>query len=71
MAKKIIIPPKRNMKTRIKDVVRKGPQPQTPVIVAQGASKSRVAQVQQSRIPKPAENQRGRIKSKDERDLIR
>jgi len=71
MAKKIIIPPRNSIKTKIKDIISQGPKPKAPTIAAQGPSKSHVAQVEQSRIPKPAQNERGRIRSKDERDLTR
>lgn len=71
MAKKIIIPPKKSIKTKIKDIVSQGPKPKASTIAAQRPNKSHVAQVQQSRLPNPAANQRGRIKSKDEKDLTR
>ncbi|MCI5091185.1 hypothetical protein [Phaeodactylibacter sp.] len=71
MAKKIIIPPKKNMRKQIESTVRRGPKIQSQAILAKGASQSYTAGVQRSRVPNPSENQRGRILSRDERSLTR
>lgn len=71
MAKKIIIPPRKNIKAQVKKIIQKGPKSPVASTTQKGANKSKVEQVQKSRVPNPSENQRGRIRSKDEKDLTR
>lgn len=71
MAKKIIIPPKKNLRKQIESVVRKGPQNGNQAITVKGPSPSYATTVQRSRVPNPSANQRGRILSRSERDLTR
>jgi hypothetical protein len=72
MAKgRIVIPPRRNIGKTVKAIVNRGPIKSPQPIMAKGKTQNKVQQIQQSRIPTPSQNQRGRIRSKDERDLTR
>jgi len=71
MAKKIIIPPKKNIGATVKNIVKQGAKTQPTQTLNQGKTRSFTQQVQKSRIPTPSQNQRGRIKSKSPRDLTR
>ena len=72
MAKgRIVIPPKKNIGKTIKKIVKEGPKVQPVQTKAKGKSQNFVQQVQKSKIPTPSQNQRGRILSKDSRDLTK
>lgn len=71
MAKKIIIPPKKNLRKQIESIVRKGPRIRAQAVTTKGPSPSYAISVQRSRVPNPSANQRGRILSRSERDLTR
>ncbi len=72
MAKgKIVIPPRKNIGKTVKSIVKEGPQTPQKQVISKGKSQSFVQQVQKSRIPTPTQNQRGKIKSIDSKDLTK
>lgn len=72
MAKgRIIIPPKRSIRETVKLLVKQGPKTPEKEVLAKAKSKRFVQQVQKSRVPKPSQNQRGKVKSTDAKDLTR
>jgi hypothetical protein len=72
MAKgRIIIPPKKNIGKTIKSIVKKGPKMPQKQVLSKAKSQSFVQQVQKSQVPKPSQNQRGKVKSTDSKDLTR
>lgn len=72
MAKgRVVIPPRRNIGKTVKAIVNRGPSKPQVTTLARGKAQSMVQKVQQSRVPTPSQNQRGRVSSRDSRDLIR
>lgn len=72
MAKgRIIIPPKKNVSKTVKSIVKQGPNSSQKQVLSKAKSQSFVKQVQASQVPKPSQNQRGRIKSSGPKDLTR
>lgn len=72
MAKgRIVIPPRKSIKKNIKQIIKRGPAMPRRQPLVQGPAKSHAHQVQLSRIPRPSENQRGRVKSINPKDLTR
>ena len=69
MARKI--PPKGNTAKNIKKIVQQGPKTQPSQTLSKGQTQSFVQHVQKSRVPTPSQNQRGKIKSIDSKDLTR
>ncbi|MCI5059402.1 MAG: hypothetical protein MRY83_25035 [Flavobacteriales bacterium] len=71
MAKARIVSSKKSIQRTIQSIIKNGSKPPIQNTVSKGPINSKVASVQASRVPKPAQNQRGRIISKDGWDLTR
>lgn len=71
MAKARIIPPRKSIQKTVQTIIKNGPKLPVKTTISKGTFQNKATAVKASRIPQPAQNQRGRIKSKDEKDLTR
>jgi hypothetical protein len=65
------LPPKKNIGSTIKNIVKQGPQAQPSITLAKGQTQSFVQQVNKSKSAAPSQNQRGKVLNSTGRDLTR